>query len=471
MPKRPPIGRFPVGFPVIFFLANLSPAALHGEAQSLGEATECRKVRAKGQRTRGLERIIEMQYYVRVGAFTVTLAALVLIPAQAGAGNRYVSRHDGNDGSSCSAASSPCKTIARALTVAQSGDTINVVGEKHRVSLRFDTPTTLTLVGAWDPTFATRDPVNTPTVLKAKTRRYATGAKDKRVCVMVAEAGEAIDLTFDGFVFTGGRARATGAFMGDPLFPLMQDGGAGVYAHAAGGTIALTVRQSAITRNKSAITAGGGLFVGASVGGTADVTIDRSTITDNVVNYGGGIEAVATQFVDDPPTSVHVTVVNSIIAGNHSEGAAAIFVLGYGGQALLDLHSSTLTANSDETDLGEYPEGAVVLNRAVGNVTNTIIWGNTLEWAAPGADLLVGDTAVANLDHSDVGNAATDFGGAINDVGGSVSVDPQLLGIHLRAGSPLIDAGTCTGAPPLDFDGDPRPSGATCDIGADELVP
>jgi hypothetical protein len=412
-----------------------------------------------------------MQCYIRAGAFAVALAALALIPAHARAGNRYVSRRGGNDGSVCSAASAPCKTIARALAVAESGDTINVAGENHRVSLRFDTPTTLALVGGWDSTFTTRDPANTPTVLKAKSRKYATGAKDKRVCVMVAEAGEAIDLTFDGFVITGGKAQAVGAVMGDPSFPLAQDGGGGLHAHAAGGTIALTVRQSAITRNKSVVIAGGGLFVGASRGGNADVTIDRTTISDNEVDYAGGIEAVAAQFFAEPPTSVHVTVVNSIITANHTEGAAAIFVLGYGGQAVLDLQNSTVTANSGEAGPGEDPEGAIVLNRAVANLRNTILWGNALAPAAPGADLLVGDAAVANLDHSDVGDAAPVTGGAINDVGGSVSVDPQLSGLHLGNGSPLIDAGTCTGAPSVDVEGDPRPSGATCDIGADEFVP
>jgi hypothetical protein len=63
-------------------------------------------------------------------------------------------------------------------------------------------------------------------------------------------------------------------------------------------------------------------------------------------------------------------------------------------------------------------------------------------------------------------------GGTWNDLGGNLATAP-LLSSHyeLRAGSPLIDAGTCAGAPPSDFEGDPRPSGATCDIGADELAP
>jgi hypothetical protein len=39
------------------------------------------------------------------------------------------------------------------------------------------------------------------------------------------------------------------------------------------------------------------------------------------------------------------------------------------------------------------------------------------------------------------------------------------------AGSPAIDTGTCTGAPSPDFEGDPRPTGSGCDMGADEFVP
>ena len=39
---------------------------------------------------------------------------------------------------------------------------------------------------------------------------------------------------------------------------------------------------------------------------------------------------------------------------------------------------------------------------------------------------------------------------------------------HLRAGSPLIDAGTSEGAPSSDLDGNPRPVGEACDTGAYE---
>ncbi len=48
---------------------------------------------------------------------------------------------------------------------------------------------------------------------------------------------------------------------------------------------------------------------------------------------------------------------------------------------------------------------------------------------------------------------------------------PQLTGDgHLLAGSPAVDAGVCTGAPTDDFDGNQRPQGPACDIGADEFT-
>ena len=51
----------------------------------------------------------------------------------------------------------------------------------------------------------------------------------------------------------------------------------------------------------------------------------------------------------------------------------------------------------------------------------------------------------------------------------SLTSAPQLTADgHLSAGSPAVDAGICTGAPVTDYDGDPRPQGAGCDIGADE---
>jgi hypothetical protein len=60
------------------------------------------------------------------------------------------------------------------------------------------------------------------------------------------------------------------------------------------------------------------------------------------------------------------------------------------------------------------------------------------------------------------------------DLGGNINADPLFVSrddVHLNPGSPAIDTGTCVGAPATDFEGDPRPTGGGCDMGADELAP
>jgi hypothetical protein len=59
-------------------------------------------------------------------------------------------------------------------------------------------------------------------------------------------------------------------------------------------------------------------------------------------------------------------------------------------------------------------------------------------------------------------------GGTDKAVGDPLFVNPGAADLHLRAGSPAIDAGDATGAPADDFDGDARPTGAAPDAGADE---
>ncbi|GAF82919.1 unnamed protein product, partial [marine sediment metagenome] len=54
---------------------------------------------------------------------------------------------------------------------------------------------------------------------------------------------------------------------------------------------------------------------------------------------------------------------------------------------------------------------------------------------------------------------------------GNIDVDPLLTpGGHLRSGSPCINAGTNSGAPIIDIDGESRPQGEGVDIGCDEFM-
>lgn len=53
----------------------------------------------------------------------------------------------------------------------------------------------------------------------------------------------------------------------------------------------------------------------------------------------------------------------------------------------------------------------------------------------------------------------------------AVFTDTAAYNLHLKAGSPAVDAGASIGAPALDFEGYPRPFGNAVDIGAYELNP
>lgn len=79
--------------------------------------------------------------------------------------------------------------------------------------------------------------------------------------------------------------------------------------------------------------------------------------------------------------------------------------------------------------------------------------------------------ATLNFDHHDVGDVVLESA-VLNDLGGNLNVDPGSDEVpHLDPSSPLVNAGTCTGLPATDFESDPRPTGAGCDIGADEVTP
>jgi hypothetical protein len=70
------------------------------------------------------------------------------------------------------------------------------------------------------------------------------------------------------------------------------------------------------------------------------------------------------------------------------------------------------------------------------------------------------------LEHGTLGSWQAHIGGESH----SLASAPLLAADgHLAAGSPAVDAGSC-GGPSDDFDGDPRPQGSSCDIGADEAA-
>jgi len=88
-----------------------------------------------------------------------------------------------------------------------------------------------------------------------------------------------------------------------------------------------------------------------------------------------------------------------------------------------------------------------------------------LYFHAGGACLFTDQRPSSPLEEGTFSQWQTHIGGESHSLTGN----PQLTSDgHLNTGSPAVDAGTCTGAPTSDYDGNYRPQGTACDIGADE---
>lgn len=264
---------------------------------------------------------------------------------------------------------------------------------------------------------------------------------------------------------------------------------AGVAAYASEATI----RDNRIASNTQWCADGGGIFIGAA--GTVQVV--GNTIEDNSSGSGGGIGMNA---------AGAPVIVGNIIRRNHATGE--------GGGLSLGNHSDATITNNLIVDNEAFRGGAMAALVPMGTIgptmVNNTIAGNT---ASEGAavylsgfhagsrfanNLIVGATTQATIectglydptppifDHNDIFNATgpelSAACGTPIGTNGNVSFDPGLIDptagdYHLRADSPLIDAGTNTGAPTTDIDGDARPhdgdesGSAVVDIGFDEAI-
>ena len=228
----------------------------------------------------------------------------------------------------------------------------------------------------------------------------------------------------------------------------------------------LTMIDSTVSGNLADRSPGGGLRLAGAA------TITGSTISNNVATVrGGGITS------GDDTTSgccaATVVITNSTISGNvvhwWNSGTPQYFpgVGGgiHGGRSRFTLRHVTVTANVAETNpnYGAVGRGGGITTGYTNFLTleNSIVAGNV------GAEECRLDDGTT---YSTTGSFGCSLTGVQDPQLGSLAANGGLTKTHAVAvGNPAIDAGVTSVCSALDQRGEPRPSGAGCDIGAFEL--
>jgi len=315
------------------------------------------------------------------------------------------------------------RTITLAVDAAQAGDTIRVAQGTY-VEFVFLNKSVV-LEGGWNVSFSAR----APSLFVSTIRPPAPPASQTSVVQIEGPAAP----TLDGFTITGGRA------------DLDSNHGGGVRVRFGSAAV---IRGNVITGNSSFLL-GGGVWVQASA-----VRLERNRIENNTAvgdgSAGGGLH------LENAPA----TVTSNVIASNHLSGASSVG----GGVAI---YSDGVRFVNNTVD-GNDAQG-VLSNRPL-VFSNNIVRGHPI-----GLDLQSCPTACAGATvtfNDFFGNVANTAGWTLD--GTNLLVNPLLTADHhLSAASPLRDAGTHSGAPAFDLDGQSRVMARTGglfrpDIGADE---
>ena len=241
----------------------------------------------------------------------------------------------------------------------------------------------------------------------------------------------------------------------------------------------ITVRAASSMRNTGIITVTGdpvrisdltirdgdnSLFAddGAGINNSGNLTLLRVTIRDNVSTFGGGI------FNDTRGT---LTLINCTVSGNRAldpgicDGGLGAGIYNLGTVKLLN---TTITDNEAECD-----GGGITADAGTVSMNNTIIARNAVGFSRDCDDFFGGlfISLGFNLDGDGTChlNQPSDLPG-VDPLLGPLQDNGGPTDTHLpMAGSPAIDAGDLSTAPPRDQRGVRRPQGPASDIGPVEV--
>lgn len=390
----------------------------------------------------------------------------------------------GNDGAAGSAVA-PWETLQHAADTVSAGDTVMVAAGDYA---GFDLRTSGT-AGAWIRFLAssgtrvvTRNPV-TPDGINVESASYVAiegftvegmprnGIRAAVGSFVTIRGNRAFD-NFERGIFTG--------FVDDLLIEGNETAGSidehGIYVSNSGdrpvirGNLAWGNNGAGIHMNGDASQGGDGMI--------SDALVEDNVILDNGLGGAAGINC------DGVESSI---IRNNLLLGNHASGITLFRIDG------AEPSTGNLVANNTIVMASDGRWGITVRDGSGGNtlVNNIVLsrhaWRGSLdvEVATSSHVGLVSDHNVlmdritTNGGDSviDLATWRTTYGQDLHSLiatEAELFVDPTLPpaipsgDYHLKDGSPAIDAGTATNAPPRDLDGDLRPSGAGVDIGADE---
>ena len=336
----------------------------------------------------------------------------------------YVDGAAGEDNDTCGAQATPCRSIGHTLANrATWGATLHVAAGIYLENLTIDN-LAVTLRGGYTPTPAGWTPRTGETVIDGR------GVER----TLLVHGGS--DVLLEDLTLTGGRA---------PEHACWGAGLSVTNGHATLRRVVVRENVARCTSGQSGGGAGGGLDANNDEG-PASLRVEDSLILRNQAgDHGSALNTWQTT----------VAITNVVVAGN--------------GRHVLALNETTFRA-VNITVVGNDHNGHALLDF---NQPSTITLLNSIVWSSGGIACGAGG-GVCNFTYSDLQGG---WPGA-----GNLNVNPQVVdasngNYRLRWGSPAIDAGTNSGAPPFDLEGVVRPQDgnfdgvAVPDMGAYERAP
>ena len=385
-----------------------------------------------------------------VATIALTFAALIAVVAQAQAATFTVGSTADTGGCASPPSGTTC-TLRQLVNSVPAGSTISVPAGTYTLTageLLIDQNLTITGAGARTTTVEQNPPAGTPTARVFDIQKDPTSGAAPTVTI------SGLEILFGKTTSASPNANAGGNILNEGTLTLSEDdivlgettGGAG--AGVANINATLTITHSLLEDNLSFASSGtggisGGIDNVASGATTSTVTVNNSTLVSNTAQGGAG--AIGNRCIRC--TSSTVTVVDSTIYNNDGGTATANaggLIAGSG--TSISVRNSIIASNTISS-------GATASNCA-GSITSN---GHNIETS----------TDCGFKTATDLQNTDPDFLVAgVADMGGNTDVLP------LAAASPAVDAiptGT-TGCSSTDQRDISRPQGASCDIGAYELV-